>query len=250
MVVQDEAGGALERTGERGRCDEPSRAGLGVAELERLLRLSERELRLVGLELHDGAAQQLSAAVMFLDVAIAQLPDDPQSAKASVEEAARRARDAMRQMREVVTGIRPPALDQDGLAAALGEWAACNPFPSIDIAWDVRINSIRLMPTLELAAYRILQEALRNAQRHGRARRAAVTVVERDGMIVVEVRDDGCGFDRQKVPRDRLGLAGMEQRAEMVGGSCRIESREGGGTVVHAELPRIDRQLAAHHDVE
>src|SRR5262249_6028209 len=89
---------------------------------------------------------------------------------------------------------------------------------------------------LETALYRIVQESLTNIVKHARATRVSVLVARREGEVVVVIEDDGAGFDPER-PADGIGLLGMRERAELVEGTLTIESREGGGTTIIAEVP-------------
>ncbi len=206
-------------------------------ELRRLLRLSERERTLVGLELHDGCAQDLAAAIMFLDLAVSQLPQEPEPALASATQAVRRLRAALQEMRDVIGGIHLPELQQWGFVAALRHLASSDNFPSLTIELELNLSRERLVPSLELAAYRIVQEALRNADRHSGSPRAVVSVTEQPTQLEIQIQDFGRGFERPRVPQNRLGLRGMEQRAALAGGRCEITSQAGAGTTVRVVLP-------------
>ena len=94
----------------------------------------------------------------------------------------------------------------------------------------------RLIPELETSVYRIVQEALTNARAHGRAGRAVVEVIERDGSLTVQVRDNGSGFD-VTASFEGFGLVGMRERVELFGGQLAVESHDGKGTSIIATLP-------------
>jgi len=107
---------------------------------------------------------------------------------------------------------------------------------TVDLAYERRERHDRLAPELETALYRLVQEALMNARRHGEAARTAVAVVEDDAMVTVMVRDDGDGFDPATATRG-FGLLGMRERVELLGGTIDIRSAPGDGTVIRAVLP-------------
>jgi signal transduction histidine kinase len=137
--------------------------------------------------------------------------------------------------------LRPPALDDWGLPAALVEYGAeFQEHTGIHCVVDAELPT-RLQPTYETVLYRVAQEALANVRKHARANNVRITLSAGDDAVWLEVRDDGQGFDvaraQELVGRDHYGLAGMRQRIEMTGGSCRVLSRQGSGSAVHATIP-------------
>jgi signal transduction histidine kinase len=90
---------------------------------------------------------------------------------------------------------------------------------------------------MENTLFRIVQEALTNIRRHSRAQKADIRMVQDEGQIKLEIRDDGCGFDPDKIPEDRFGVRGIVERARLFGGSARIKSELGHGTLVTVRLP-------------
>ena len=154
------------------------------------------------------------------------------------------ASDTLDLMHDLSLELRPSALDDLGLVAALERYA--NDYARKNgINVDFHSGSLRdhRLPTqYEVTVYRIVQEALTNTAKHAGARNVSVTLDERDGSAVVVVEDDGCGFDAEAVKvvggrTRRLGLLGMEERATLIGGRVTIESRLGAGTAVFLEIP-------------
>jgi signal transduction histidine kinase len=142
-------------------------------------------------------------------------------------------------LRGLITELRPAALDELGLPAAITALAERNGALGLEV--DVDVDPIRSEgiagPECEIAIYRIVQEALSNARKHGAATRAVVAVQTGAETITVTVRDDGTGFD----PTARaggFGLVGMRERAELLGGTIGLASEAGAGTTVTATLPR------------
>ena len=149
-------------------------------------------------------------------------------------------------LRALITDLRPAALDQLGADAAIEAWAdrlrrsGLEIDVSVDLAYEKGRNSERLLPEIETALYRIVQEALTNATKHGSARRAVVEVAEDERHVHVTVRDDGSGFD----PASRtegFGLLGMRERVELLDGALAVESAPGAGTKISAHLPALHR---------
>ena len=143
--------------------------------------------------------------------------------------------------RDLMAGLRAPALDDFGLVAAvrtLAESQSSRLNLRIDVAGeDVTPRPGRLV---ESSLFRIAQEAVMNAARHASATRVAVAIAERDGRVILTVRDDGVGFDLDApvTDADHWGLRSMRERARAIGGMLHMESAPGAGTRVTAEVPR------------
>jgi signal transduction histidine kinase len=198
----------------------------------RLVSAAEDERRRLERDLHDGAQQRLIAVMLALQQARAEAGD----AKAPVEVARRldAAADelnlAIRELRELARGIHPALLEEDGLAAAVAGLARRAGLPVI-----VRAElGGRLPPLVETTGYFTIAEALTNAQRHARATQAEVSITLVDGVLEVEVRDDGAGGAD---PSRGSGLRGLADRVTALGGRLNVESAAGGGTTVHASIP-------------
>ncbi|MEU7456778.1 sensor histidine kinase [Streptosporangium roseum] len=195
---------------------------------ERIRTTRDEERRRLGRELHDGLGPALTSVTLTLDEARRRLDTDPRA----VEKLLVRVREEMTatiaSVRELVYGLRPPALDDLGLEGALrasaGETAV-----TVDGALD------DLPAAVEVAAYRIAQEALTNARRHAGPATVLIRLRRLPGELRVEVADDGVGLPES--PAAGVGLTSMRERAAEVGGSCVIGRRPGGGTEVTARLP-------------
>jgi two-component system, NarL family, sensor histidine kinase DegS len=147
----------------------------------------------------------------------------------------------------VVRGLRPPALEQLGLVAALRGFLV----DAADVAatrTDLRVigGEVRLTPQTELGAFRIAQEAVNNAIRHAGADHLWLTIVFGDGGLCLRVADNGHGFDPAALAgqpqAERLGLLGMRERAALLGGRLKVRSAPGQGTVVEATLPSASEE--------
>ena len=146
-------------------------------------------------------------------------------------------------LQSLITELRPAALDQLGLEPALRallERSAATTGieieAEIDLVYEPGAEATRLEPELGMTVFRLVQEALTNAAKHADAERVRVCVEERGETLVVEVTDDGSGFERDAVERG-FGLIGMEERVALVDGRLTVESTVGSGTTVRAELP-------------
>ncbi|WP_441121168.1 sensor histidine kinase [Nonomuraea sp. H19] len=193
---------------------------------ERILTAREEERRRLRRDLHDGLGQSLTGMAMSINAARMTMRSSPEQADRLLSEL-RTGMDAVSgDIRQLVYGLRPPALDELGLAGALEELAQT----PIETSGDL----VGLPAAVEVAAYRIVQEALNNAHKHAGATRIAIGL-HRDEVLRVTVADDGVGLTPDARPG--VGLASMRERAAELGGTCVVREAEGGGTVVHAELP-------------
>lgn len=209
----------------------------------RILDIQERERRALARELHDEIGQALTAVkinlqALLFDASLGAAARRVEASVAIVDE-------ALRKVRGLSLDLRPPQLDDLGLAAAL-RWYLARQAEASGVAIELEADEAlaRLDPEVETACFRIAQEAVTNALRHARARRIAVRLCREGEALRLEVRDDGAGFD---VGRARaaaahggsLGLAGMEERAALAGGRAEFVSIPGEGTVVGALFPRV-----------
>jgi signal transduction histidine kinase len=203
---------------------------------ERLVTAREEERRRLRGDLHDGLGPTLAGAVLTIDAARRVLVSDPETADALLDRAAASVEGTVSDVRRVVYALRPPALDQLGLVGALRQHAATLSMGDARLTCDVMAPEP--MPALpaavEVAAFRISQEALTNVARHAHARRAEV-VIACDHALHLEVRDDGLGLPQQ--PHTGVGLTSMRERATELGGSFDITPSPGGGTLVRVVLP-------------
>ena len=208
---------------------------------QRLVMAQEEERRRLRRDLHDGLGPSLATIAMRLESTRDLVRDDPDEAAAAIDRLADLAREEIAEVRRLVDGLRPPALDQLGLVTALRQRAEEGTVTARSgrhrLHWRVEADGeIDPLPAaVEVAAYRIVLEAVTNAIRHSNAETCIVRLRREDGTLVVVVRDDGTGL--VAAPRLGVGLTSMRERAEELGGSCTVTSGEGAGTVVEARLP-------------
>ena len=145
-------------------------------------------------------------------------------------------RTALNDVRRMIDGLRPPALDETGLRSALTEQAAALLGPSVTCTVDCPETASLAGPAAEVAVYRIAVEALTNAARHAGAHHVAVVVRVDDDDLVVSVTDDGRGFAAER--HGGIGLSSMRERAAELGGHCEVAGRPGHGVTVCASVPR------------
>jgi len=198
----------------------------------------EEERRRLRRDLHDGLGPSLATLAMRLDSAEELLDTDPGQAAEAIAGLADLARDEITEVRRLVDGLRPAALDQLGLVSALRQRAAQHELRAADgaLLWTVEADdSVEPLPAaVEVAAYRIVVEAVTNAIKHSSARSCVVTLSRDDGDLRVTVEDDGRGLAEER--RAGVGLFSMRERAAEVGGTCTVTSGDD-GTIVEARLP-------------
>jgi signal transduction histidine kinase len=206
----------------------------------RLVTAREEERRRLRGDLHDGLGPQLAALTLTLDAVRNLLHRDPDAAETLVTAAKADVVTAVEDVRRVVHDLRPPALDELGLLGAVGQqvqrFRRTEPgAEGLDVQLDVAQELPVLPAAVEVAAYRIVSEALTNVARHAAARSACVRIRCRGGALELEVVDDGRGI--AEGARRGVGTASMRERAGELGGLVTVTRRPGGGTAVRAVLP-------------
>ncbi len=202
-----------------------------------LLRAQEDERRRIGQEIHD---EPLQALIQLYRRLAGSEPSDMGEARAEIGESAKLMDGIIGDLRELARGLRPPALDDLGVVAVLrltvGEFGQRN---ALEVRFEVAGDARRLPPEVELCLFRIAQEALHNVERHAAARNVALRLVFGTDCVWLEVEDDGIGFDVAETQSHTrsMGLVGMNERAQLVGGSLEITSAPDKGTLVRAALP-------------
>ncbi|WP_245623197.1 sensor histidine kinase [Spirillospora albida] len=191
---------------------------------------AEFERRRIERDLHDGAQQRLLAVAMDIGRARAKLDDDPDGARALIEQAHSGTKEAISELRDLARGIYPAILTDRGLDPALSGLAARAPVP-VEVEVDL---PERPPAAVESIAYFIVAESLANIAKYARATRATVRVARDDAWVVVEVTDNGVGG---AVAHPGGGLAGLADRAATIDGLLIVDSPPGGPTIVRADLP-------------
>jgi signal transduction histidine kinase len=206
------------------------------ASQRRLIEAREEERRRLRRDLHDGLGPTLAGVVLGLDAAAGLVDTDPAQAKGTLADLKGDISGAVDDVRRLVYGLRPPALDELGLLGAVRQQV--ERLSLTDDGMQVRVDSAGPLPRLaaatEVAAYRIALEAVTNAARHAHARHCEV-LLSADGQLRLEVRDDGAGIPAGVRPG--VGLAAMQERATEVGGRCTVSAVAPAGTQVVAVLP-------------
>ncbi len=201
---------------------------------ERLVAAREEERRRLRRDLHDGLGPQLASLTLTAAAAREVMGTDPQAADHLLQEMASHAQGAVADIRRVIYGLRPPALDDLGLLNALRELVERSSRHGLEVTFEGP-NALPALPAaVEVAAYRIVQEAVTNVVNHAQARSCLVRVGLND-QLTIEVRDDGKGFTSGV--RTGVGLRSMRERSAELGGAFSIGSAPGAGTTVCAQLP-------------
>ena len=200
---------------------------------ERLVTTREEERRRLRRDLHDGLGPQLAALTIKADATQNVLKSDPEKAGKLLTEIKTESQNAIKEIRQVVEGLRPPSLDQLGLLSAVQEFAAQNDNGRLQITVQATEELPNLPAALEVAAYRILTEAITNVMRHAQARTCQVHLTFHE-QLTLTIIDDGIGLP--PVLPTGVGFLSMRERAEELGGTFKVISNEG-QTLVTAVLP-------------
>lgn len=203
------------------------------------LQAAEEERRRIARELHDDTAQRLAG--LLIRLRLARRAEDPERRAELLDRTREEILASAEAIRRIARGLRPPALEDAGLGAAI-RWHVRQQADPAELTAEVDLEPVeeRLDDDAKLAIYRIVQEALSNTIRHASATTVQVRLRHRDGVVVAEVADDGAGFRLEgSVERfdDGLGLLGMKERAAVVGGTLEIDTEPGKGTRVRASIP-------------
>ena len=211
--------------------------------LQQVTMAQEEERKRIARELHDDTIQALIVLSRQLDDLACRASDLSQDDKLLLEGLWQQTNSIMEGLRRLSQDLRPATLDRLGLLPAL-EWLASDvgKLSGLNVQVETDGAERRLAPEAELVLFRIVQEALRNVWRHSQATSAQVLVEFQDGKTMITVKDNGKGFQLQSPMGDltksgKLGLAGMKERARLLGGSLKVESEPGKGTTVIVEAP-------------
>jgi signal transduction histidine kinase len=204
---------------------------------EQIVLLQETERRRLAGEIHDGISQRIVSLSFHLSAAADAVTSDPAGAADQIARTPELAAGALDETRQAIAGLRPPVLDDLGLAASLESLARSTPLPDV----QVETVSTSLPEHVETAVYRIAQEALQNIMKHAHAGHVHLRLSATAGAVLLEISDDGTGFNPaatvERTGPVGYGLPGMQQRAELLGGQLTADSSPGRGTVVRLRIP-------------
>jgi signal transduction histidine kinase len=214
--------------------------------LKRTVQSAEHDRRWLAAELHDGPIQRLSALPLSLEHAKQTLGEDS-AIGGTLDRTQKALAQEIRGLRGLMGDLRPPALDESGLAAALLDHASsvCRD-NAIVLETDVD-PAQDLPPEIETVLFRVAQEALTNVVRHAHATRVRITLTARDSHLRLVIADNGKGFDAMfasSSSRDHFGLVSMRERMEMSGGTWELRTGPGSGTVIDVSIPFAEQGAA------
>jgi hypothetical protein len=202
-----------------------------------LASVREEEGRRIAGEVHD----ELGGTLTILKLGLAMLketPPDPDALPSRVEALIEHTDGAIQSVRRIAASLRPPMLDALGLSATI-RWQGGEFSRQTGIQTDVQVpEAIDLPQERSIAVYRIIQEALTNVARHANATRVQISMQAQDHYLVLEIQDNGRGFDSTKERRKRsFGVVGMRERAQYLGGQLELACTPGEGTAVRLRIP-------------
>ncbi|HLX31731.1 MAG TPA: GAF domain-containing sensor histidine kinase [Gaiellaceae bacterium] len=205
--------------------------------LQRVVSAQEAERRRLARELHDETGQALTS--ILLGLRGLEEPKDEEALRTAVTEVRDLVRSTLQDVRRLAVELRPKALDDFGLVAAL-ERLTESFAEQTGIAVEFVPNlpgEERLPAEIETALYRIVQESLTNVVKHARAKNVSIVLTRKPASVSIVVEDDGVGFEPGRETGDGIGLIGMRERVGLLGGRVTVESRPGAGTTFVAEVP-------------
>jgi signal transduction histidine kinase len=204
--------------------------------VRRVVEAQELERQRLARELHDETGQALTSMLLGLKVLEERMDTD--EGRAATAELRDLVVSTLQDVRRLAVELRPSALDDFGLVPALERLRDTVAEQSgMNVEVQSRLGEERLPAEIETSLYRIVQECLTNVRKHAEATRVSVLLSKREGHVTLVVQDDGRGFDPEAVREGGLGLIGMNERVALLGGRMTIDSTEGAGTMVSAELP-------------
>jgi PAS domain S-box-containing protein len=209
----------------------------------RLVLAQEAERGRVALELHDHITQLLCAVLVRSQTLADKLSPDDGSSKTEAVELRELLGETAEEVERISRNLRPSVLDELGLVAVLRDTSTeFTDRMGVSVKLACVPLAVRLPADIELALYRILQEALKNVEHHARARHVTVHLTKPDDIVQLTINDDGIGFNLDRHPARQkgdsgLGLLGMRERATYVGGTLNVKSAPGKGTTIRAQIP-------------
>jgi signal transduction histidine kinase len=267
LLLATRAGDTFGQAGSRLLADLPRQAGVAVYAVrltthlqhlteslqharERLVTTREEERRRLRRDLHDGLGPALASLTFKVDAARNLLAQDSARTDRLLAEVRQQAQEAIADIRRLVYNLRPPALDELGLLSALREQVVHYQHQGLEVDFDIPSSLPPLPAAVEVAVYRIAQEALTNVARHAQAQHCLFRLCINSEALHLDISDDGQGIPA--VHRIGVGLHTMHERARELGGSCTITPGSPSGTLIQVSLPRLlekQVEVAAQQDV-
>lgn len=213
----------------------------------RIITAQEQERQRLARDIHDGPAQSLSNIVLKCELCEKLLDRDIEKARKQIGELKQLVKSSLQEIRRIIFDLRPMSLDDLGLVPTLQRYVSTFiEETGIDVALEVYdLDENAVDKVVEVAVFRIVQEALNNIKKHSKASKAHIKMYVKDGFLIARIADNGIGFDKEKVEGQKradiheggFGIYGMKQRAELLKGKLTVQSQEGEGTTVLLQIP-------------
>ena len=212
--------------------------------IRKLITAQEEERRKVSYEVHDGLAQMAAGAHQLLQAFSRRHPPDSEEGRKDLDRVLQLVQQTVGEARYVIADLRPTALDDLGLGAAVRMQVEKISNEGCEVDYEEALGDERLPAEVETAMFRVTQEALTNVRKHAPSARVRIALKYSNNCVHLNVRDWGPGFDPEKAtegggPGERLGLSSMRERVALLGGNLEVRSRPGEGTEVVAEIPSV-----------
>jgi PAS domain S-box-containing protein len=212
--------------------------------IRRLITAQEEERRKVSYEVHDGLAQTAAGAHQLLQAFSRRHPPDTEQGRKDLDRVLQLVQQTVGEARYVIADLRPTALDDLGLGAAVRLQVEKISEEGREVDYEEALGNDRLPTEVETALFRVTQEALTNVRKHAPSARVKIALRQSNNGVQLQVRDWGPGFDPEKAtdgggPGERLGLSSMRERVALLGGNLEVRSKPGEGTEVVAEIPSV-----------
>ncbi|MCM8900759.1 sensor histidine kinase [Caldicoprobacter algeriensis] len=213
----------------------------------RIITAQEQERQRLARDIHDGPAQSLSNIVLKCELCEKLLDRDIEKARKQIGELKQLVKSSLQEIRRIIFDLRPMSLDDLGLVPTLQRYVSTFiEDTGIDVALEVYdLDENAVDKVVEVAVFRIVQEALSNIKKHSKATKVHIKMYVKDGFLIARIADNGIGFDKEKVEGQKradiheggFGIYGMKQRAELLKGKLTVQSQEGKGTTVSLQIP-------------
>ena len=216
----------------------------------RIIKAQEEERRRVAREIHDGPAQTFANIVLRLEIAEKLLEKDSSRVKAELEDLKNLVRSNLQDIRRIIFDLRPMALDDLGIVPAISKYLD-NFQENYGINCELKIEGRekRLLPAMEVALFRLIQEGMTNIAKHAHSSKVDITLIYQEDWTIARIRDYGIGFEvnsAMTAPGEHFGLIGMRERVEMFSGRFSIQSTLGKGTTIELSIPSKHEEERQH----
>ena len=213
--------------------------------LQHLLRSSDHERQLIAYEIHDGLAQQLAGAIMQFEHHDHLKGQNSSEAAKAYTTGLTLIRQSHAEARRLISGVRPPILDEEGVVAAIAHLVQDGQVrEGVQVEFFREVEFDRLAPVLENTIYRIVQEGLTNSLRHSQSKKVRIELIQVGKEVQVMIQDWGIGFGSEKDGNEGFGLKGIRERTRLLEGSATIETVPGSGTRIVVRLPIVLRETS------